>query len=400
MLSKPVALSFLLSGILLLSPATGLAEAPAANASDSITHLFSDGDAGYPRFRIPALLALEENVLLAFAEARSPEAPDQHDDHAKNNIVLRRSLDAGRTWEPLQVVAKMGGDSLNDPCAVYLPGTGRVLLMYQRFPQGYHARRMVHTGVVEPGYDGPRNTQTFLVSSDDQGATWSPPRDITRSVRSEDAISVGSPGVGIVLSRGGHAGRVLMPLYEVMYTEDGEERVWRNRVAISDDGGATWRLGSRVPIDGLDGFGNECQIAELGDGSIRMHARLQTAANRLAWSTSHDGGETWSTMTVEPALVSTPCMSSLISYPAKEGGTWLLVSLPHSEAGRENGTLLLSRDAGNTWQPQHTIYPGGFAYSSLAVLPNGRVACFFELGPYKHLSFTTLPIPELSQDAE
>lgn len=371
--------------------------------SDSID-LFSKGDAGYPQFRIPALLALDDNVLLAFAEGRNPENPAWHDDHARNDIVLRRSVDGGRNWEPIQVVADMGGDSLNDPCAVQLPESGRVLLMYQRFPQGYHARRMEHTEMADPGYGGPRNTQTFLVYSDDQGATWSEPRDITRSVRSEDVISVGSPGVGVVLNRGPHRGRILLPLYEVIHLGDGEERYWRNRAAVSDDGGETWRVGERVPIDGLTGFGNECQLAELADGSIRMNARLQTGANRVAWSLSRDGGETWSPMREDDGLRATPCMTSLVGYQAEAGEeVWLLASLPNSETGRQNGTLFVSRDEGASWTRERTIHPGGFAYSSLAVLPGNRVACLFEKGPYDHLSFVVLgliPSPGSDEGSE
>lgn len=366
---------------------------PCLSLANSID-LFSEGDAGYPQFRIPALLALDGNVLLALAEGRNPENPAWQDDHARNDIVLRRSPDGGRSWEPIQVVADRGGDSLNDPCAVFLPETGRVLLMYQRFPQGFHARRMEHTEMAEPGYGGPRNTQTFLVYSDDQGATWSEPRDITRSVRSEDVISVGSPGVGIVLQRGPHRGRILFPLYEVINLGDDEERYWRNRTAISDDGGETWRVGERIPIDGLTGFGNECQLAELTDGSIRMNARLQTGANRVAWSLSRDGGETWSPMREDDGLRTTPCMTSLVGFSTQsKNEVWLLASLPNSETGRENGSLFLSRDGGESWSLERTIHPGGFAYSSLAVLPGGKVACLFEKGPYDHISFVALDLP-------
>ncbi len=371
-------------------------ETAAAQPPGEWTALFRNGDAGYPRFRIPALLALENDVLLAFAEGRQPEFEGQHDDHSMNDIVLRRSLDGGDTWEPLQVVAEMGGDSLNDPCAVFVPETGRVLLMFQRFPQGYHARVMEHTEMADLGYGGPRNTQTFLTYSDDGGATWSEPRDITRSVRAEDAISVGSPGVGIVLSRGEHAGRILMPLYETIPLGDGE-RYWRNRAAISDDGGETWRTSERVPDEALRGYGNEAQLAERADGSILMHARWQDGGARVLQTVSQDGGETWSPIEDNADLVTTPCMTSLAAHP-KDGGEWLLASLPNSSDDRENGTIMLSRDGGETWPVRRTVYEDGFAYSSLAILPDGRIGLFFERGPYVDLCFMIKDIDWLLGD--
>ncbi len=366
-------------------PETGAAQRP-----QEWTALYRNGDAGYPRFRIPALLALDNGAVLAFAEGRQPEFEGQHDDHAMNDIVLRRSLDGGDSWEPHQVIAEMGGDSLNDPCAVYLPDTGRVLLMFQRFPRGYHARVMEHTEMAELGYGGPRNTQTFVTYSDDDGATWSEPRDITRSVRAEDAISVGSPGVGVVLSRGEHAGRVLIPLYETIPLGDGE-RYWRNRVAISDDGGETWRTSERVPDDTLTGYGNEAQLAERADGSILMHARWQEGANRVLQTVSRDGGKTWGPIAPSPDLVTTPCMTSLFSY-SEDGNAWLLASLPKSEEGRENGTIMLSRDGGETWAFGRSVYDGGFAYSCLTKLPDNRVGLLFERGPYIDLCFMTIDI--------
>lgn len=366
--------------------------------AEPVQNLFNDGDSGYPRFRIPALLALADDVLLAFVEARTPQFPGQHDDHAMNDIVLRRSLDGGASWEPLQVVATMGGDSLNDPCAVYLPERGRVLLMYQRFPQGYHARKMTHAEAADLGYGGPTNTQSFLVYSDDAGASWSPPREITRSVRAADAISVGSPGVGIVLRNGEHAGRILLPLYEVIpQGDDGVERYWRNRVAMSDDGGETWRTGARVPRDAIEGFGNEAQLAERADGSVLMHARWQSGDNRVLRSISDDGGETWSSFEPVSELVTTPCMASLVAHPGENGaGGWLLASLPNSAEGRERGTIFLSKDGGASWAVRYLLYPGGFAYSSLTVLADGRIACLFERGPYDHVSFTIVPMESVT----
>ena len=85
-------------------------------------------------YRIPSIVTTGEGTLLAFAEKRV----GLHD-HAQNDIVLRRSSDNGNSWKAEQMIAEDGKNSLHDPCAVVME-SGRILLMYQRFPYGYHAR--------------------------------------------------------------------------------------------------------------------------------------------------------------------------------------------------------------------------------------------------------------------
>jgi sialidase-1 len=58
-------------------------------------------------FRIPALVVTKSGTLLAFCERRI----GLHD-HAENDIVLRRSFDHGKNWNPLQIVAEEGGASI------------------------------------------------------------------------------------------------------------------------------------------------------------------------------------------------------------------------------------------------------------------------------------------------
>lgn len=98
---------------------------------------------GYPSYRIPSLLATQDGTLLAFAEGRA-----RHADHAQNDIVLRRSTDQGQSWAERQVVAEDGPHSLNNPQVVQESRTGRLMLMYQRYPEGCHSRCVV------PGYGG------------------------------------------------------------------------------------------------------------------------------------------------------------------------------------------------------------------------------------------------------
>jgi sialidase-1 len=349
----------------------GASAGESASPTEPVADVFSQGDATYPNIRIPAVVVTGNGVVLAFAEGR------QGGDHSENDIIVRRSTDGGRTWGPVQVIAAMGGDSLNDPCAVALDN-GRVLLLYQRYPQGFHTRKMSHTKRADLGYDGPRNTQTFLTYSDDDGKTWAEPEDVTRTFRREDAISVGSPGIGIQLKSEKYKGRIVFPLYEVM-PEEGGDRYWNNCAAYSDDGGKSWTLGQRVDQNAVEGTANEAQIVELADGRILMNARNTVDKPCRKVAVSKDGGETWSPMREDCGLVAPRCMGSIIACPDPAGdGQLVLVSLPNTTDSRSNGTIFISRDGGETWPQKRVIYPEYFGYSCLTVLPDGRIGCLFE----------------------
>ena len=70
------------------------------NSTRARVFKLADGGAQYG-YRIPALVTTVQGTLLAFCERRT----GLHD-HAKNDIVLRRSQDGGRTWGALTVIAK------------------------------------------------------------------------------------------------------------------------------------------------------------------------------------------------------------------------------------------------------------------------------------------------------
>jgi len=337
-------------------------------------------------FRIPALAVARSGMLLAFCERRV----GLHD-HAQNDIVLRRSRDGGHTWGPLQVIAEEGGDSLNDPCVVVLE-SGRILLRYTRFPQGVHARKTDHTVIAEPGYDRPKNVRLFLMHSDDEGHRWSTPRDVTRVMRREPAISLGSPGVGLQLSRGPRRGRVLFPNYEVYHLDDGRRR-FANSVSWSDDGGETWHLSDTIAEPDRNGSGDEAQLAELSVNRILLTARDHNGGTYRRLSQSGDGGETWSTHRVATDLLTPPCMSSILRYswPSGQQPGVLLHSLPHTKDSRSNGTIMISRDEGASWNTARVIVPGSFAYSCLAQLPDGDVGCLYETAAYSQIVFKRLP---------
>ena len=173
--------------------------------------VFEHGREGYPDYRIPALLVTQRGVLLAFAEGRQSQS-----DNAQNDIVLKRSTDGGRSWKPLQVIDDAGSNVLVNPCAVALQ-SGRVLLMYEFFPAGYHSRAIgTNVQLLSPGVSGDKVSRTLLRWSDDDGATWSAARDVTAQTKRPSPITstTTGPGIGIQLVRGPNKGRILIPTSE------------------------------------------------------------------------------------------------------------------------------------------------------------------------------------------
>src|SRR5882762_4208643 len=180
----------------------GASRAEESKAETQIIDVFIGGQDGYPAYRIPALITTKRGSLLAFAEARTSLR-----DHAENKIVMKQSTDGGNTWGALQVIHDDGSNALNNPTAVVVRETGRVILIYQHYPQGFDEHK------AEPGRDGLRICRTFITHSDDDGVNWSRPIDITAQVKrpTEVTSTAIGPGIGIQLARGKHAGRILMP---------------------------------------------------------------------------------------------------------------------------------------------------------------------------------------------
>ncbi len=344
--------------------------------------------AEYPSFRIPAVVVSRDGTVLALAEGRNV-----HSDHAANDIVLRRSTDGGKTWGKLIVVAEDGDHSLNNPQAVVEQASGRILLMYQRYPHG------VHEAQVVAGHDGPNICRNFLTYSDDDGQTWSTPEDVTRSTKRAEGVTsiAGGPGIGIQLRHGKHAGRIVMPFNE------GPFGVWNIYAVYSDDQGQTWKMGDVAP-GALINVGNkktsmvnEAQLVELKDGAIRFNVRRWGGKAVRKTCVSDDGGQTWSQVEDAAQLADPGCMGSILRYTDLADGrqSRILFSGPESTK-RENGTVFLSYDEGQTWPVKRVLCQEAFAYSCLTALPDGAIGCLYEAEGTKKIVFARFTLDWLT----
>jgi len=221
-----------------------------------------------------------------------------------------------------------------------------------------------------------------VVSSLDNGKTWSTPVDITSQITKPDWQSDFKfiiSGRGIMTSSG-------KLLHTIVNLEKGLH------VFGSDDHGKTWFL-----IDTSIQPADESKIVELTDGTWMINSRVQGAGMRYV-HTSIDEGQTWKT-TPDPSLVDPACNASILRYSSvKEGAdkNRLLFSNANSIDSRENLTVSLSYDEGKSWPVQKTIYSGSAAYSSLSVLPNGEVVLFFEANDYQDNLFVRFTLEWLT----
>jgi sialidase-1 len=319
--------------------------------------LFTEGDNGFHSYRIPSLIVTPKGTILAFAEARKANKSD----FGHIETVLRRSSDGGTSWSPIQVVASDGENAVQNPTTVIDRSNGTVWLMLIRIDGAKYKNEKDLVASAA------RTRSVWVTRSRDDGATWEKPRDITESVcRPDWRDCVPGPGVGIQM----RSGRLVIPACHFTVGSSMDDAV--NAPMVSDDHGATWKLGGDT-----DPKMDESHVVELSDGSLLLNMRSNRGLGRRGTALSRDGGMSWSKVTDDPTLVEPVCEGCLIRY----SDATLLFSNPANEKrGRSRLTVRASYDEGKTWPLAKLLHAGPSAYSCLAVLPDRTIGCLYEHG--------------------
>ena len=237
------------------------------------------------------------------------------------------------------------------------------------------------------------NTNYLWMSySDDDGKTWSAPKDITHGIRKDWMHFLGTgPGTGIALRTGPHKGRLVIPVYttnNVSYLSGSQS----SRVIYSDDHGETWQAGEAVndnrpvgnqtihssTMNNPGAQNTESTVVQLNNGDLKLFMRGLTGDLQVA--TSHDGGATWDKEIKRYPQVKDVYVQMSAIHTMHEGKEYILLSNAGGP-GRNNGLVHLARVEENgelTWLKHNPIQSGKFAYNSLQELGNGEYGLLYE----------------------
>jgi len=349
------------------------------------TNIFNAGEGGYALYRIPGIVVTTKGTLLAYCEARHEPLKKGGADWARIDVLVRRSVDGGKTWGPPKVLVtppndfplnsaaleqgldRPGDVTVNNAAAIVDRLTGSIHFLY----------------CIE-------YARCYYVRSDDDGVTFTEPVDITETFEAfrpeyDWKVLATGPGHGIQLS----AGRLLVPVWLSTGTGGGAHRPSVVSVVYSDDHGRTWRRGEVVVAAPDLRNPSETVAVELADGRVMLNIRHETfireTRQRLrAVSISPDGVTGWSPVRFDKQLPESVCMASILrlSKRPEQDKNRILFANPHNpqRTERKNLAVKLSYDEGKTWPVMNVIEPGRSGYSDLAVGSDGTIYCFYERG--------------------
>ncbi|HFE8988798.1 TPA: exo-alpha-sialidase [Streptococcus agalactiae] len=250
-----------------------------------------------------------------------------------------------------------------------------------------------------------KSSYVWMSYSDDDGRTWSSPRDITASLRQKGMkfLGIGS-GKGIVLKWGPHAGRIIIPAYSTNWKSHlrGSQS---SRLIYSDDHGKTWHTGKAVndnrilsngekihslTMDNKKEQNTESVPVQLKNGDIKLFMRNLTG--NLEVATSKDGGETWQNHVKRYKEIHDAYVQlSAIRFEHDKKEYILLVNANGPGKKCQDGYARLAqvnRNGSFKWLYHHHIQDGSFAYNSVQQLNNDQFGVLYEHREKHQNSFT------------
>lgn len=345
---------------------------PDGNPQYAATIFLSEGAALMPMdngslyYRIPAITATADGRrLVVLTDDRV-----DHNTDLPNHVwlVAQYSDDGGTTWSrPKRVAgtAETGGDyGHGDAQIITNRFTGEIIGIMTSSPTS-------NAGFWGSTVDKPQAWKVF--KSRDGGETWSVPVDHTRSLYAKGSpnehIKGGFSGSGAGLQK--RDGTLISPF--VGRTTDNVNHYYN---FVSKDGGDTWELFGTSGTTSAD----EPKILERNNGDLAISVR---SAGFNFTNVTSDDGLTWKKAPqtrFTTGISGNACDGEYMVWCSTiDGNPWniALQTLPNNP-NRQNVSIALSTDEGETFGTPKTICPRGSAYSAATVMGDGTLAVYYE----------------------
>ena len=356
--------------------------------------VFESGKDGYSHYRIPAVIGLQGNRLLAFCEGRVNNAGD----FGNIDIVMKMSNDNGITWSNMKVLVDADSLQAGNPAPVVdmtdpAYPKGRIFLFYNTGNN--------HENEVRKG-KGVR--EVWYITSTNVGRTWSEPVNITTQVHRPNQPSKNSaytfkedwrsyantPGHAMQFDKGKFKGRILVAANHSVGEPQALSTDYYAHCFYTDDHGKTFKLGATISIAGS----NESSAAQLTGNKLMMNSRNQKGDIKARIvSISSNGGASWDTCYFDKNLPDPVNEGSLLRVKNDRGNSVLIFTNAADTAQRNNLTLRVSKDDGKRWYKDYVVdtdklYTEDFtAYSDLVALSYYNIGVLYEKEDYSRIVF-------------
>ena len=345
------------------------------NPKHSVTIFLSEGsvlmpmDKGSLHYRIPAITATKDGKRLVVLTDDRKQSQADLPNHCY--VVAQYSEDYGRTWSDPQTVAgtaETGGNY----------GHGDASIVTNR-DNGEIVGIMTSAGTYGHGFfagTAAEPPRWKTITSRDGGLTWEAPVDHTDDLfgakcdnPKTQTWKSGFSGSGAALQK--RDGTLVSSF--VNREADNSQNFY---FFMSKDGGKNWYVSGTSGTKSAD----EPKTLERNNGDLAISVR---ASGYNYHNVTSDDGETWhypSQTRFTTGISGNACDGEYMVWCSTlEGNPWniALQTLPNS-GSRENVSIALSTDEGETFGSPKTICPRGSCYSATVVLPDGTLGVYYE----------------------
>jgi sialidase-1 len=333
-------------------------------------------------YRIPGIVTTDKGTLISVYDIRFDTSRDLP---GNIDVGMNRSTDGGKTWSPMKTIMDMGAphenNGVGDPAILFDPVT-KTIWVTALWSKGNNS--IAGSG---PGLTPEETGQFVVVSSKDDGLTWTAPYSITPQVKNPEwRLFFPGPGNGIAMADG-------KIVFAAQYWD--AHKMPHSTLIYSDDHGKTWKSGV-----GAKSNTTESQLVETTPGTLMLNMRDNRGKFRSV-ATTTDMGKSWKTHATSYNTLEDPvCMASIIKAKVMVKGQLkdvLFFSNPNiSKSPRKDITIKASLDLGETWQPANELLIDErecFGYSALTKIDDNTIGILYE--GINSLYFVRVPVAKI-----